>query len=78
MIRQAIETRYLPATNTRPARIGARAQAGRIAIPWDHGLNQEDNHRRAAEQFAERMGWTGRLVGGGLPGASFVWVFAPD
>lgn len=57
MNRQAIVTTYLCPTNHRQARIRAKAQAGSQSYPWDFELNTEDNHRRAAEQFAAHWGW---------------------
>jgi len=60
---QAIETRFAGPTNHRGARIIVRAQAGRMTVPWDHALNSDENHRVAAEMFAQKWGW-GRVKGG--------------
>lgn len=67
-----IETRYLPHTDYREARISAqtttpRPSTGRrerLTIPRD-GLATPDWHRRAAEALARRAGWAGewRLFG---------------
>src|SRR5262250_1307976 len=75
---QAITTKYLPATNTRGGRIKATAQAGSITIEWDHRLNLERNHAAAAKALARKLGWTGRWMGGGLPGSGFAFVPVSD
>ena len=79
---QAIRTHYLGATNTLPARIKASAPAGYLTVKWNHSLNIDDNHRHAAEKFAEVKGWVGErygaLAGGALKDGDFVWVFHND
>lgn len=67
MIVQAITTRYSGPTNTRGARINARAWAGRCSVAYDHRLNPEQNHAAAAKKLAERFGWTGHYIQGGMP-----------
>lgn len=64
-ITQAIETRYLPATNSRGSRIKATAWAGSVAIPYPHELNIEDGHRAAANALIHKLGWTGTYAQGG-------------
>jgi len=64
---QAIETKYLPPTNFRGARIKASAQAGSVTIPWDHALNVEGNHDAACEALVRKWGWFGSWVRGALP-----------
>jgi hypothetical protein len=69
---QAIVTRYHGPTNHKGARVSARAEAGRVVLPWDYALNTDDNHKAAAQALADRMGWTvdagyPALVGGALP-----------
>jgi hypothetical protein len=66
---QAIETEYRGPTNTRGSRIIARAQAGRISVPYDHALSVQENHDRAASELARQRGWAGVWVGGGSPAA---------
>jgi len=63
--RQAITTKYHGPTNTRGARISARAEAGRIFVPYNHALNSSDNHAAAAMALAEKWGWDGPWHGGG-------------
>ena len=74
-ILQAIETHYLPPSN-RPtyARIAVRAQAGRMTVPWDDALSDDENHCRAAQAFADKWGWEGELIGGGLANGGRVFV----
>lgn len=73
---QAIITKYLGPTNTRGSRISAKAAAGRVSVPYDHALNIEGNHTAAAQALADKMGWKGALVGGGVPdGSGYAFVF---
>jgi hypothetical protein len=72
---QAIETKYLGATDRTGSRIVAKAQAGRIVVPWDHALDVEQNHRAAAYAYAKRKQWTGHWHGGAnAAGTGFVYV----
>jgi len=66
---KAIETRYHGPTNTRPARVSARCDAGRIILAWDHALGGDGNHRAAAVALATRHGWPADMIGGSLPGS---------
>ena len=74
-MRQAIQTKYHGPTNVRSARVSARASSGRIMVEWDHRLNVEENHRAAAAKLADKMGWKEPMIGGGLPGPGYVFVF---
>lgn len=67
---QAINTKFLPATNVRGSRVKAIAEAGSVTLSWDHALNAEDNHVRAAEELARKFGWQGNWRGGALPKSS--------
>lgn len=74
--RQAISTKCHGPTNTRGSRISAKAQAGRVSVPYDHALSVQGNHEAAARALAEKFGWVGKLVGGGNPeGTGEVFVF---
>ncbi len=64
---QAITTKFLGPTNTRGSRIKATAFAGSVTVEYDHGLNQADNHKAAAQKLAARLGWKGDWFAGGLP-----------
>jgi hypothetical protein len=73
---KAIETKYHGPTNTRGARITASDLDGnRITVPYPHELSGEDVHRVAAEALRDKMGWSGRLIGGSTK-AGYVFVFA--
>ena len=70
---QAIVTKYHGPTNYRPARVSAKADAGRLVRTYDYALNPDGNHQAAAQALAERLGWTPAkgypaLAGGALPG----------
>ena len=74
-ITQAIETRYLSATNSRGSRIKARAWGGSATIPYPHELNIEDAHRAAANALIAKLGWTGAYAqGGNAKGDGYVFV----
>jgi hypothetical protein len=82
---QAIITKWLGPTNFKPGRIKATADAGSLTMSWDHGLNADANHRKAAEALRNKLGWNtefyGTLEGGGLPGntgCAFVFCRAPN
>ncbi len=64
---QSIITKYHGPTNVRGSRVSAKADAGRIVLDWDHALNADNNHVRAAQALAVKFGWTGDYVGGHLP-----------
>jgi hypothetical protein len=73
---KAIVTTYKGPTNCRGARIIADDGDGnRLTIPFDHALNTEGVHRKAAQGLCDKMGWKGRIIGGGLK-RGMAWVFA--
>ena len=62
----AIVTKFIPATNTRGARIKATSQAGSVMIAYDY--SGDASHRRAAQALCEKMGWpTDNWIDGGTP-----------
>lgn len=79
----AIETYFIPPTNSRGARIKARVMEGRtsdgaparsLTLPWNYALGMSKNHVAACEALATRLGWSGEWIeGGGADGAS-VWI----
>jgi hypothetical protein len=74
-ITQAIETKYLRATNVRGARIKATAAAGSITIGYDYALNTDGNHKAAADALIAKMGWTGTFAqGGNVTGTGYYFV----
>jgi len=84
MLFQAIVTKYHGPANRRGSRISAKAEAGKIILPYDHTLDAGANHKAAAQALVERYGWTVEkgypaLVGGALPGnAGYVFVMPRD
>ena len=63
---KAIQTKYLGATNFKPARIVAKAEGvASVTISYDSEFDEGENHARAAKKLRDKMGWTGRMVGGG-------------
>lgn len=81
MIRQAIVTKWLCPTNVRGSRVKAIAAAGSVTLSWNHSLNPEQNHARAAEALANKFKWRGHWFGGGMPkdsGYAFICVDSKD
>jgi hypothetical protein len=72
--RKAITTRYIGPTNSRGSRIKAMAEGGlSITVPYDYGLSADGNHLAAAIALANKHGWGGHWVGGGMgTGEAFV------
>ena len=62
---QAIETRYLRATDTKGARIKATAWGGSVTIGYPYALDTQDAHRAAADALIAKMGWQGKFAQGG-------------
>lgn len=87
---QAIETKYLPATNRRGSRVKAWCDRGSITIDYPHELSGDRVHVAAADALvakfvkedAETYGtkpegnpWLLPRVCGGLPGGTYAHVF---
>lgn len=74
-ITQAIETKYLKATNTKGARIKATAWGGSVIISYDHALTTSGAHKAAADALISKFGWTGTFAqGGNVKGDGYVFV----
>jgi len=73
---QAITTKYLGPSVTRGARIKATCSGGglSVTIPRDFARDLNIDHAAACRALCQRLGWTGRLVGGHTKGG-MVWVF---
>ena len=72
---KAICTRFIPATDTKSARVRASAHGVR-SIFISH-WSADDSHLEAALTLARKYGWCGTLVRGGLPdgrGDCFVFI----
>ena len=66
-LNQAITTKFIEATNTRPSRIKATTGAGTsliISTDSDIGLEDYEDHFRVAQMLADSLKW-GDLVDGG-------------
>ncbi len=89
-IMQAIQTKYLPPTDTKGARIKATCERGTRTIPYPYELSGDSVHREAALQLIERFvaedwkersippsqnPWKRAFVTGSLPDGSMVHVF---
>jgi len=55
---QAIKTKYLPATFTKPSRIKAECEAGNLTVSYEHSLDILSNHQKAAYALILKIGWT--------------------
>jgi len=64
-VTQAIETKYIKATNTRGSRIKATAWGGTITVGYDYALDTDGAHKAAADALIAKMGWTGTFAQGG-------------
>ncbi len=72
---QAIQTRCLSATNTRPFRYKAWSYSGKsITLNQSSELEHVDNHKRAAEALMKMLKWNHKIVGGVLPNQDMCWV----
>lgn len=83
---QAIVTKYHGPTNSRGSRITASAFAGRVTVHYDHALNPDQNHAKAAEALVRKLGWTpsegkgyaGLWVGGASHRTGVTYVFTGE
>lgn len=62
---QAIVTKYHGPTNYRGSRISAKADAGRVTVPYDHA--ESNPHDVAALALCSKLGWNCDLVEGEMP-----------
>lgn len=74
-----IQTRIIPATNTKPTRIKAYSEREAVTLPVDHALTRDQRHHAAAKALAEKFEWKGVWVYGGSPdGKGNVYVRVGD
>ena len=73
---QAIRTVYLPPTNHRTSRIRATCGAGSLTVAYDHELDLDGNHVRAAISLVNQLNWLdyGEWITGCLPDGSYAHV----
>ena len=86
---QAIQTKYLPTTESNGSRIKAKCARGSITIPLDYGLSGDAIHRAAVLALVLRFldedeskgtpretnFWNRAFVSGSLPDGSMAHVF---
>lgn len=71
---RVIETYYIGPSNTRGPRVKATTRDGnQITISWVSQWSVAENHKRAAKRLRDKMGGTGRFVGG-FTKRGMVWV----
>jgi hypothetical protein len=74
-VTQAIETKYLGATNAKGGRIKATAWAGSVTVGYDYALDAQGNHKAAADALIAKLGWTGTFAqGGNVKGNGYYFV----
>lgn len=74
---KAIKTKYYGPGNVRGSRIIASdMDRNKFIMSYDHGLNSDENHEKAAYLLMTKMGWPNTLVGGGFKDCN-VWVMLP-
>ena len=73
---QYIQTKYLPATNTKGSRIKATTSFGNdsVTIAYDYSLDCEQAHAKAAMELARKLEWNGEYAAGGND-SGYVFVF---
>jgi len=73
-VRAAVITRVRPATDTRPSRLVAEGEQGRVSVEWDYGASAERNHGRALLAWQHKHGEELPRHGGWLPQGAAAWV----
>ncbi len=75
-VMQSITTKYLGATNSRGSRIKATSASGQsVTVPYDHGLDTNEMHHKAAKALAKKLGWDKPMIAGSLGNSGNVYVF---
>ncbi len=71
---QAIEVKFLGATNFQGSRLKAICQAGTITSGWRYELEDNENYEHVAKLLIKKLGWEFEPVGGVLPNGNHVFV----
>lgn len=75
---KAIQTHYLGPTGRRGSAIKAFTVDHKLTTPYEHEFSVEWNHRTAAVELAEQMGWPEPLLmgleGAVLPNGDYAWI----
>ena len=73
---QAIRTRYLGSTDTKPARMSAECEEKRIVISYEDGNSLDKNHACACRALVHAIGWNpAHQMVSGVFDHDFYWVF---
>lgn len=76
---QTIETRYLPATNTRSARVKATHSGSSTSVTSSiesfADMTDDQIHAHIACDLMQKLNWVGTMIGGHTK-TGMVWVFA--
>ena len=74
----SIQTKYISPNNVRGTRIVASVNSSKIkvSVPYDHSLENDENHNEAAKALCKKMNWSGRLAKGATKDG-YVFVFLP-
>lgn len=90
---QAIITKYVPPTNTKPGRVKATCERGSLTVSWDHGLDDGANHRAVCDalclrfdvedekKYGSKFGphsWGRSKASGQIPSGEYVFCFIPE
>ena len=54
---QAIQVKYISATNTKGSRTKAFCYSGSITVPYNYSLDEEDRAMEAGYALIEKLGW---------------------
>jgi hypothetical protein len=66
-VMKAIAVKYISASNLRGSRIKAfDSDKHSVTISYSHELSGDNVYAKAAIALCKKMGWTGRLVSGGV------------
>lgn len=63
-VTQAIETKFIKATNATGERIKATAWGGSVTVGYDYALDAKGNHKAAADALIAKLGWDGKYAQG--------------
>jgi hypothetical protein len=73
---KAIQVKYLPWTETRPARYKAWTEGGNSITVSASGIpDGRDPWLFAATALCQKMNWSDNIVGGGLPNGDYAFCF---
>ena len=61
---QAIQVKFIGATNTKPSRFKAICEAGSFTASVNHSLSTDDNEMQVALALMEKLGWNHVKISG--------------